>query len=181
MHARPDRSTFLAVASLSLALLLGQGCDGTRPKAGAGPEPAGAATADVGRFDVRSVALKRGPGLLLRLDTATGQAWTMGVMDAAKWQPTREGADGVPTPDGNVSGRYTIKAIKASRGAPTLVRTDQATGRIWRKPANKGQWVAVPNPDPSITEPAADDEPAGAAPSESDAEAEDSTAEAATL
>jgi len=157
MQARHPRSTFLAVAGASLALLWVQGCDTGRPKADAEPAAVAAEAVDVGRFEIRSIPVKRGPGVLLRTDTATGQAWTMGAMEAPKWKPLREGVAGVPSAQGSASGRYTILAVRQNRGAPTLVRTDGATGRIWRKGAtSNGPWVAVPNPEPApsaLTEP----------------------------
>jgi hypothetical protein len=196
MQARHPRTTLLAATALCLALMLVQGCGGGEPKARADSAAAASAESDVDRFDVRPVATKRGPGLLLRTDTATGQAWTMGVMDAAKWNPLREGEAGVPSPDGSASGRYTIRAISHSRGAPTLVRTDHATGRIWRKGASsQGPWVLVPNPDPSAlsepepeagSEPAATRRPPVEAPEELDSDSDsnpdaDPTGEAAAL
>ena len=162
MQARHPRSALLAVAGASLALLWVQACDTGRPRADAESEPVAAEAVDVGRFVVLSVPVKRGPGVLLRTDTATGQAWTMGAMEAPKWKPLREGAAGVPSAGSSASGRYTIMAVMQNRGAPTLVRTDGATGRIWRKGAtSNGRWVAVPNPAPSaLTEPKKKAQPA---------------------
>jgi hypothetical protein len=84
----------------------------------------------------------------------------MGAMQAPRWFPLAEGDEGVPSPDATVPGRYTIEAATQNRGAPTLVRIDRATGRIWRKGSTStGPWVGVPNPDPSVTEPGPDWEP----------------------
>ncbi len=181
MQAQHLRSTLLSAISVVSALLLVQGCSNGQPGVASDPAAAAAETVDVERFEVRSISLKRGPGLLLRADTATGQAWTMGVMEAPKWKPLREGIGGVPSPEGRASGRYSIRAIKQTRGAPTLVRTDQASGRIWRKGASsKGPWVAVPNPHPKAlsepepepeSDPAAAREPAVDAPEGSDSDA----------
>lgn len=193
MQAQHPRSVLLLAISVSFALLSLQGCSNGQSDVASDPAPVAAESVDVGRFEVRTISVKRGPGMLLRTDTATGQAWTMGVMEAPKWQPLREGAAGVPSPDGTASGRYAIRAVKQTRGAPTLVRTDQATGRVWRKGAtSKGPWVAIPNPDPSaLTEPepepasnpAAMEEPRADAPDGSDGDSDadaDPAEEAAT-
>jgi len=115
---------------------------------GAGPGAAIAPTAKVKRFEVRPVVMHRGPPLLLRTDTATGQAWTMGLMDAPAWTPLAEGEAGVPEPDANRPGRFSIRPYRQTRGVPTLVRYDSLTGRVWRKGSrSKRAWVAVPNPE----------------------------------
>jgi hypothetical protein len=102
----------------------------------------------IDRFDVRPIAMRRGPPLLLRIDTATGEAWTMGLMAAPVWERLEEAADGVPEPDAIVPGRFSIHAHKQTRGLPTLVRLDTVTGRVWRKGSMTPRpWVAVPNPE----------------------------------
>jgi len=107
------------------------------------PAPAPA----IERFVVRPIAMRRGPPLLLRTDTATGEGWTMGLMARGVWEPLAEGAAGVPEPDGDVPGRFSIRAHKQTRGLPTLVRLDTVTGRTWRKGSKTPRpWVAVRNP-----------------------------------
>ncbi len=62
-------------------------------------------------------------------------------------EPLAEGSDGVPSPGATRPGRYVVRAISQTRGAPTLVRSDRLTGRIWRKGSkNEGPWVLVPSP-----------------------------------
>jgi hypothetical protein len=132
-----------------LLILLGQGWS-------RGPADDGLAAADSPnpeRFSVRALMLQRGSPLLLRSDTATGQIWRMGLMDAGRWEPLSEGPDGVPSPGATRPGRYDVTAVPQRRGAPTLVRSDQLTGRIWRKGSeNKGPWVLVPNPEEAVPE-----------------------------
>ena len=99
------------------------------------------------RFEVRMIKLQRGAPVMLRTDTATGEAWRMGVLSAGEWELLREGTDGVPSAGAETPGRYSINAVSQRRGAPTLVRSDTATGRVWRKGSKSdGPWVAVPNP-----------------------------------
>jgi hypothetical protein len=99
------------------------------------------------RYDVRMIKLQRGMPIMLRTDTATGESWTMGLLAAGEWKALLEGADGVPSADSEVPGRYEIHAIPQKRGAPTLVRTDSGMGRVWRKGAKSaGPWVQIPNP-----------------------------------
>ena len=120
-----------------LLILLGRGFAAEDPAASASPE----------RFTVRPVKLQRGPQMLLREDTATGEAWRMGLMDAGRWQPLPEGPDGVPSPGASAPGRYSIRPVSQKRGAPTLVRSDHLSGRTWRKGTKgDGPWILVPNP-----------------------------------
>ena len=142
----------LAGILVCLLILLGQGfgrgsADDDRAAASTSPE----------RFRLRIIKLQRGAPILLRSDTATGQAWQMGLMDAGRWQPLAEGPDGGPSPDATRPGRYSIHPVAQKRGAPTLVRGDHLTGRIWRKGTKgDGPWVLVPNPgeEASAEEPA---------------------------
>ena len=160
----------LAAILVCLTLLLAQGCsDAGSPAAGS---PSVAAPEQAQRFTVQLLPMRRGPGLLLRLDTATGQAWTMGSMDAAVWIPLREAAEGVPSAGATEAGRYEIWTIAQTRGAPTLVRIDGATGVIWRKGLkSQGPWVAVPNPDPSVLSPPENRAPISDADADADAPA----------
>ena len=156
----------LAAILVCLAILVGRAQSGEAPA-----EPEASAV----RFEVRPVAMKRGAPLLLRTDTATGEAWSMGAMDAGRWDALREGSAGIPSPGASAPGRYSIRAVVQRRGSPTLVRSDHATGRVWRKGStNAGPWVLVPNPE----SPAA---PAAAVPQapETDLEADSDTAEPA--
>lgn len=106
-----------------------------------------APVSSIERFEVRAIAMRRGPPLLLRTDTATGEGWTMGLMEKGVWEPLAEGAAGVPVPDGDVPGRFSIRAHKQTRGLPTLVRLDTVTGSTWRKGSKTPRpWVAVQNP-----------------------------------
>lgn len=139
------------VARILLVLILGcllipLGCD--RSGGGAGDDPAAAASPTRDRFTLRTVSLRRDPPLLLRIDTATGQVWRMGLMDEGRWLPLIEGPDGVPSPGASRSGRYAVRAAGGrGRGGPTLLRTDRVTGRVWRKGStNQGPWVLIPNP-----------------------------------
>jgi hypothetical protein len=91
----------------------------------------------------------------------------MGLMDAGRWTPLRDGADGVPAEGATLAGRYHVMAVAQQAGPPTLVRSDQLTGHIWRKGStSKGPWVPVPNPgETPAQEPAAPaKEPAAEAP-----------------
>jgi hypothetical protein len=143
MQADNLTRALLAGILVCLLILLGQGwsrgsADGDLPTAGS-PSPE--------RFSLRPIRLKRGPPVLLRSDTATGQVWRMGLMDAGLWEPLAEGSDGVPSPDATRPGRYEVRPVSQKRGAPTLVRSDLLTGRTWRKGSTgDGPWVLVPNP-----------------------------------
>lgn len=136
------RATPMAPAVLVAALLALTGC----PQQKANPvEPDG-----VGRFSVERVPLKR-DSILIRTDTATGQAWSMRLLGQGIWQPYTEGKEGVPSPDGVLVGRYSIKAHSQRRGAPNLVRLDSVTGRIWRTGSmGGGYWVPVAEADPTL-------------------------------
>jgi hypothetical protein len=126
-----------------LLILLVQGC--SRGSADGDLATAGSPVPE--RFSLRPVNLQRGPPLLLRHDTATGEAWRMGLMDKGRWEALAEGPDGVPSPGATAPGRYSIRPISQKRGAPTLVRSDRLTGRVWRKGSKSdGPWVLVPNP-----------------------------------
>ena len=106
------------------------------------------------RYDVQVIALGRQPALLLRTDSATGEAWRMGAMGPSQWQALREGPDGVPSAGADEPGRYRIHTLTQRKGAPNLIRTDARTGRLWRKGlSNDGAWVAVPNPGQSPGQP----------------------------
>jgi len=116
------------------------------------------------RYDVSMVSLKRGAPLVLRVDTATGEVWRMGLMGPGEWEALREGPEGAPSAGEAEPGRYSVKSVVQMRGAPTLVRSDLRTGRIWRKGAtNLGAWVAVPNPGEEPPEPKAAEAAAPAA------------------
>jgi hypothetical protein len=159
MQADNLSRALLVLILVCLLFLLGQG-------RGGGSAEVAAPASGAERFSVRLVKLQRGPPLLLRTDTATGQAWTMGLMAAGHWQPLREAADGIPAEGAVQAGRYHVMAVAQQAGPPTLVRSDQLTGRVWRKGAtSKGAWVAVPNPGetPPQKAAAAGEEPAGSA------------------
>jgi hypothetical protein len=141
----------LILVCLVVGILRGGGGATCAPKAA--PEVAAAGSA-VDRYSLRIIGLQRKPPQMLRTDTATGEAWTMGILDAGPWKPLPEGPEGVPAAGADTPGRYAIIAVKLSRGAPNLVRTDHQTGRVWRKGSmNDGPWVAVPNPgEPSLAD-----------------------------
>jgi len=146
----------LAGILVCLLLLLGQGWS----RGSADGDLAAADSPIPERFSLRSVRLQRGPPVLLRSDTATGRVWRMGLMDAGRWEPLVEGSDGVPSPGATRPGRYVVRPFSQKRGAPTLVRSDLLTGRLWRKGStSKAPWVLVPNP----SEEASAEEPAEAA------------------
>jgi len=107
------------------------------------------------RFDISAARSEKGPGTLLRLDTATGQVWGMGVLDEGLWKPYAEGPDGIPSPGAAVPGRYSLRSFSQRRAGATLVRADSVTGRVWRTPArNDGVWVLIPQPGEEPTAPA---------------------------
>lgn len=108
-----------------------------------------------GRFEISAARGEKGPGTLLRLDTATGRVWGMGVLDEGLWKPYAEGPDGVPSPGAVAPGRYSLRAFSQRRAGATLVRVDSATGRVWRTPArNDGVWVLIPQPGEEPAAPA---------------------------
>jgi hypothetical protein len=136
-----SRALLALILVCLLLLLLGLGRSGG--SAAVAPPPAASAK----HFITHGVKLNRTPPRLIRMNTATGQAWEMGLLDRALWKPLPEGPEGVPSPDATEPGRYVFVAVSQPRGAPTLVRTDHATGRVWRKGStSKGPWVLVPNP-----------------------------------
>ena len=152
---RADNLTraLLAGILVCLLILLGQGWS----RGSADDDLATAGSPSPERFSLRPIKLKRGPPVLLRSDTATGQVWQMGLMDAGVWEPLSEGPEGVPSPGATQPGRYGIRSVSQKRGAPTLVRSDLLSGRTWRKgSSNEGPWVLVPNPgeEASAEEPA---------------------------
>lgn len=128
-------------------------------------EPAAPAPAEDMRFEVTPVPRRNASVLLVRLDTVTGQTWEMGALDEGLWKSFAEGPEGVPSPDASEPGRYSLVAVGQRRGAPTLVRTDHRTGRIWRvATTNQGPWVPVPNPSgasAATAESPSQDDPAG--------------------
>jgi hypothetical protein len=144
----------LAAILVCLLIVLGQGY-----RSGFGAGDLAAASASPERFHVHTIVLLRGAPLLLRSDTATGQAWRMGLMDAGRWEPLAEGPEGIPSPEATRPGRYSITPVAQRRGAPTLVRVDGVDGRTWRRASKGGgTWVLVPNPgdQASAGEPAAE-------------------------
>jgi hypothetical protein len=157
MQADHAARALLAAILVCLLILLGQSWS-----RGSAARDASATAPSAKRFIVRPYAASdRGPPILLRSDTATGQIWQMGLMDAGRWEPLSEGPDGVPSPGATKPGRYHVRAIAQRRGAPTLLRSDQLTGRIWRKGSkNKGPWVLVPNPEEELPEAAPAEEAA---------------------
>jgi hypothetical protein len=153
-HADNLSRALLVLILLCLVFLILRG-EGPGPEALPAPEPT-AAQSGVERYSVRMVKLLRGAPIVLRSDTATGEAWRMGLLAPGQWEALPEGPGGVPSAGAEEPGRYSIHAVAQNRGAFTLVRTDHHTGRIWRKGLkNAGGWVAVPNPG---------EEAAGAAP-----------------
>ncbi len=154
MQADHAARALLAGILVCLLILLGQGW-----VRGSAARESSATAPSAARFSVRSYTTKRGPPVLLSSDTATGQIWRMGLMDEGRWEPLVEGPDGVPSPDATKPGRYHVGAIAQRRGAPTLVRSDQLSGRTWRKGSkNQGPWVLVPNPEEEVPEAALADE-----------------------
>jgi len=138
------RVLLAAILALLVAQWVGAGAGGGE----ASKKSAAAATSAQDRYQIRPVTLRRGPPLLIRLDTATGQAWSMGLMDKGQWLPIREDAAGVPAPDATRPGRFEVRAHTQSRGAPTLVRLDSQTGQAWRTGSvDRRPWVPIPNPE----------------------------------
>ena len=136
------------LAAILLCLVVGVFRDGggANSEADTASEAAELQTQDE-RYAFEVVELQRKPSLILRVDTATGEAWTMGVLSRGRWDALREGPEGVPSAGAEEAGRYEIRAVQSRRGAPNLVRADLQTGRIWRKGSTSvGAWVAVPNP-----------------------------------
>jgi hypothetical protein len=137
-----DNVTRTLLVSILSCLAFLSACDGARC-------PADKATgAGIGRFQISAVsAAPKEPGSMIRFDTATGKAWSMGVLAAGRWKPFAEGVDGVPSADAVTPGRYSISAFSQPRSGATLLRTDSVTGRVWRTPAkNDGVWVLIPQP-----------------------------------
>lgn len=109
-------------------------------------EASAGSDSQVGRYEVRSLAMRRGPPLLLRTDTATGRSWRKGLMEDGAWLEFRETPGEEPEGSGDEPGRYDFRSIVLRRGAPTLIRTDSVTGRTWRKGAvSGGPWVPIPD------------------------------------
>jgi len=146
-HADNLSRALLALILLCLVVGILRGDGGSSPAA-TGNAPEVAARSSGGeRYILRVIGLQRKPPLMLRTDTATGEAWMMGVQGPGVWKALREGPDGVPAAGAVAAGRFEIYAVKLRRGAPNLVRVDHLTGRIWRTGSTSGgAWVAVPNP-----------------------------------
>lgn len=107
------------------------------------------------RFQLLTVARRNDSVLLIRLDSATGEAWGMSLLGEGRWDPIAEGPEGAPSPDAREPGRYSIVGVGQRRGAPTLVRTDHRSGRSWRVAStNQGPWVPIPNPPNGAAAPA---------------------------
>ena len=140
---RADNVTRAPLAPILTCLLLVLACG----RDGGGAEAARSLEPRAQRFEVKIVQLRRISPLLVRVDTATGMAWRMGLLNEGRWELLPAAAGGVPSPDGSEPGRYSIEPVRQSRGTPTLVRVDRLSGRVWRKGAtNAGPWVLVPNP-----------------------------------
>jgi hypothetical protein len=143
MQADNVARALLALILVCLLFLLGRTWGG----GSAADDESAVVSGSPERFIIRPVSMRRGSPLLLRVDTATGQVWQMGLMDEGRWGPLLEGPDGVPSPGATEPGRYSIRPVGQRRGGPTLVRTDAVTGRNWRKGStSKGPWVLIPNP-----------------------------------
>jgi hypothetical protein len=146
-HADNLSRVLLALILLCLAVVILRDGGGSSCSPGDRPAEAAALRTHGERFATRIIGLQRKPPLMLRTDSATGEAWMMGVQGPGRWEALREGPEGAPSAGAEEAGRYEIVAVNLRRGAPNLVRTDLRTGRVWRKGAtNGGSWVAVPNP-----------------------------------
>jgi len=140
MQADNLSRALLALMLACLAFLVARDVTG---RAAAGDPDAAMA----GRFAISAVRSEKDVGRLLRIDSATGQVWEMGVVDEGPWKAYAEGPDGTPSPGALAKGRYELQAFTQRRAGTTLVRTDSATGRVWRTPAkNDGIWVLISEP-----------------------------------
>jgi len=145
-HADNLSRALLALILLCLVVGVLRDDGGASGAPGDAPEAAALQT-PAERYTIGIIGLNRKPPLMLRTDTATGQAWIMGVLGRGPWEALREAPEGVPSAGADEPGRYEVYSVKLRRGAPNLVRVDHLTGRIWRKGStNGGAWVAVPNP-----------------------------------
>jgi len=119
MQANNVLRTLLALILAGLPFLTA--CDGVRSPA------SGASDTGIGRFEISAArAADKGPGTMIRFDTATGQAWEMGVLAAGPWKPYAEGPDGTPSPGAAAPGRYSLLAFNQPRAGATLVRVGTA-------------------------------------------------------
>ncbi len=132
----------LAVALLLwLVLFPGSGC--TPPPAADG-KASETPESGPGPYAVWSIPMRRGPPELLRVDSATGSAWSKGLMEGGPWLALPETPGHEPEPGG--VGRYDFRAIALRRGAPNLIRTDTESGKVWRKGVKSGgPWVPIPD------------------------------------
>ncbi|MBW2230543.1 MAG: HEAT repeat domain-containing protein [Deltaproteobacteria bacterium] len=93
----------------------------------------------------------RAKGLLVRLDTETGQAWFVPHTGDSDWTSV----GGVPDPAGEPSlpGRYRIHNMESSRrtlgdSTQRMLRVDRKTGRAWTIELLDGaSWVGISEPD----------------------------------
>jgi hypothetical protein len=146
----PSHRLIPSVLTLAAMALLGfSGCPAPEHR-----DPAVTGEAEpFGRFTVQRLALKR-DSVLIRTDTATGQAWHMRLLGGDPWVEYREGKQGIPSPDGTTPGRYEIWPETQRRGAPTLVRVDSLTGLVWRTASTGvGFWVPVAETGPGGADP----------------------------
>lgn len=147
MRAAPDRTSHrgrFLVAALALvtswvALLVACGPGGSTDSA----EPE-----DAPRF-----AFIRAPGMVVRLDSVTGQAWFVGESGEGGWTVLGRtpSAGGVAPAEGRyeiyrVGQRAESRGARASSGSE-LLRLDGATGRTWLvEPRDGAEWTEIAEP-----------------------------------
>ncbi len=177
--APPSPSGLLRVGLLALALLAGL-------LAGCGPQPT-APAADASDGSERFVFLRARMGLA-RVDTSTGQVWTVPVNGDGGWKPIGAAPDlaGEPARNGrfqamNVPPPRNATRLGAQSSGPVLMRVDRATGRAWLLESEIAtSWTAVGESGQApVPEPAAPVSPPPAAPPKTPAAADSGSPEAA--
>lgn len=80
----------------------------------------------------------------VRFDTATGKAWRMAASGVGPWvQVGEHGAESGQGSESLAAGRYTMELVRSSFG-PVLIRTDTATGLVWKLPLPDGEeWLVL--------------------------------------
>ncbi len=131
------RGAGLLVMALVGALLAGCGPQSTAPSAGNGGGPE------------RFVFVRARLGLV-RVDTSTGQVWTVPVNGDGGWEPRGAAPDLGDEPARN--GRFQVMNVPPPRSnrlgagadSPPLMRVDRATGRTWLLESEAAMsWMAV--------------------------------------
>lgn len=139
LPCRTSRSLDAAVAAVVTAAVM------VLAPAAAWPDDHGDGGAGGPRFE-----LIRTADFLFRVDTETGQVWSVPINGDGGWQPM--GA--APATKGE--GLYKLAVLPSSRPAmagppprPQILRTDYVSGRAWLAPAAPdAQWTLIAEPAP---------------------------------